>query len=131
MKKIYLLVVLAMMTTTACGQREEGDVLRETETVVAEAKKEADAAAAEPAVQSSADAFAEAFQEAEATLKKAREMKYSWNTTKPLLKSATEAAEAGDYDKALKLVSEAQMQADLAIKQAEEQSTAWKQAVVQ
>jgi len=68
---------------------------------------------------------------AEATLRQAREMKYSWTTTAPLLKAASEAAESGDYEKGMSLVTEALLQAELAIGQATEQGTSWKQAVVQ
>ena len=85
--------------------------MRQSEDVVAEARKEYDAEQ-EAAKQSSADAapavsladeFADAYTHAEATLRQAREMKYSWTTTAPLLKAASEAAESGDYEKGMSL----------------------------
>jgi hypothetical protein len=139
MKKVFLAAALVVAALPGCGQRDESDVMRQSEDVVAEARKEYDAeqeavkqssADAAPAV-SLADEFADAYTHAEATLRQAREMKYSWTTTAPLLKAASEAAESGDYEKGMSLVTEALLQAELAIGQATEQGTAWKQAVVQ
>jgi len=138
MKRFFLAAALVVAALPGCGQRDESDVMRESEKVVAEAKQgysaEQEAAKqaateAAPAV-SLADEFAVAYTQAEATLRQAREMNYSWTTTAPLLKAASEAAEAGDYEKGMSLVTEALLQAELAVGQATDQATAWKQAVV-
>ncbi len=138
MRKLFLTAALVVVALPGCGQRDESDVMRESETVVAEARKEYDAAqadAAQPAADtvssvSLADEFAEAYTKAEMTLRQAREMNYSWTTTAPLLKAASQAAESGDYQKGMSLVTEALLQAELAIGQATDQGSAWKQAVI-
>ncbi len=133
MKKYILASALVVVGMTGCGQREEADVMRQSEAVVAEAKKDAESqppAKPAPAV-SMADEFAEIYQNAETAARQARELKYSWTSTAPLLEAASKAAEAGDYEKAMQLATEALLEAEIAIGQAEIQATTWKQAVVQ
>jgi hypothetical protein len=63
---------------------------------------------------------------AEAARKAAAEARYEWNTTAKLIKKAGEAAAGGDFDKAVKLCSEAQKQGELALAQAKRESEDWK-----
>lgn len=59
------------------------------------------------------------------------ELKYEWNTLKPLIEKAGEAATAGDFAKAVSLCDEAKAQGEAAVFQAKQQAENWRSAVVQ
>ena len=78
----------------------------------------------------SADDFKAAYAKAEAAENQAGALKNQWTTTEAALKAAKKAADAGNYDEAVKQAQQAEALADASIAQAKEQATAWKKAVV-
>jgi hypothetical protein len=80
--------------------------------------------------QSPQDQFKAAFAKAEAVNKKAGELRNQWTVTAKALKDAKAAADAGDFDKALKLANQAEALAQASIAQTEREKTAWKDAVI-
>lgn len=83
-----------------------------------------------PSMAADKKAYMSACAAAEATRKKAAELRYEWNTIAPMMKKAEDAAAAGDYDKAVKLCDEARMHGEAAVAQAKEQADVWKAAVI-
>lgn len=75
-------------------------------------------------------AYEAACKAAESAQKAAAEARYEWNTIGPLMKKAGVAAEAGDYDRAVKLCDEARKHGEAALAQSEHESEAWKLSVV-
>lgn len=86
--------------------------------------------AATALAQSPQDQFKTAFEKAQATEKKAGEMRNQWTVTESALKAAKAAADAGDFDKALKLATQAEALANASIVQSEREKTLWKDAVI-
>ena len=82
------------------------------------------------ALAASADDFKSAFAQAEAASKQAVSLKTGWTTTAGELIAAQKAAEAGDYDRAVALARHAEALAKASVAQADEQETAWTQAVI-
>jgi len=82
------------------------------------------------AVAASADDFKAAYAKAEAAEKQAGALKNQWTTTESELKAAQAAANAGNYDEAVKRAQQAEALANASIAQAKEQATAWTQAVI-
>ena len=82
------------------------------------------------AVAASADDFKAAYAKAEAAEKQAGALKNQWTTTESELKAAQAAANAGNYDEAVKRAQQAEALANASIAQAKEQVTAWTQAVI-
>ncbi|HHC74477.1 MAG TPA: SoxXA-binding protein [Thiothrix sp.] len=56
---------------------------------------------------------------AEAAHKAAQAVGFEWRDTAKMIKSAKEAAKAGDAEKAIKLANAAKLQGDMGVKQAE------------
>jgi hypothetical protein len=77
-----------------------------------------------------ADDFRAAFAKAEAAERQAGALKNQWTTTESELKAAQHAAAAGNYDEAVKHAQFAEALAKASIAQANEQATAWKNAVI-
>lgn len=86
--------------------------------------------AASAFAQSPQDQFKAAFDKAQAAEKKAGELRNQWTVTESALKAAKTSADAGDFDKALKLANEAEALANASIAQAEREKTLWKDAVI-
>ena len=86
--------------------------------------------AATALAQSPQDQFKAAFEKAQAAEKKAGELRNQWTVTENALKAAKTAADAGDFDKALKLANQAEALANASIVQSEREKTAWKDAVI-
>ena len=82
------------------------------------------------ALAASADDFQEAYAKAEAAKNQAGALKNQWTTTDTELKAAKKAADAGNFDEAIKHAQEAEALANASIAQAKEQATAWKNAVI-
>jgi len=82
------------------------------------------------AVAASADDFKAAYGKAEAAENEAGAMKNQWTTTESELKAAQAAANAGNYDEAVKHAQKAEALANASIAQAKEQATAWTKAVI-
>ncbi len=80
--------------------------------------------------QSPQDQFKTAYEKAEATNKKAGELRNQWTVTANALKAAKAAADAGDFEKATKLANEADALASASIAQTEREKTLWKDAVI-
>jgi len=78
----------------------------------------------------SADDFKAAYAKAQAVEQQAGALKNQWTTTEAELKAAQAAANAGNYDDAVKHAVEAEALANASITQAKEQATAWMQAVI-
>ncbi|MDH3920967.1 MAG: hypothetical protein OEU25_22625 [Rhodospirillales bacterium] len=75
-------------------------------------------------------AYDAACKAAESARQSAAEMRYEWNTIKPLIEKAGVAAQAGDYERAVKLCDEARKHGEEAIAQAKHESEAWKLSAV-
>lgn len=73
--------------------------------------------------------YAGAVEAAEQKQAEARELGHAWNTFEPLLSQAAAANDAGDEEEAIRLATEARLQAELAIEQAEFESEAWRTRV--
>ena len=71
-----------------------------------------------------------AYEKAEAVNKKASELRNQWTVTAKALKDSKAAADAGDFEKALKLAKQAEALAQASIAQTEREKTAWKDAVI-
>jgi hypothetical protein len=69
-------------------------------------------------------AYEQAMSEAEAAHKKALSVEYAWRDTAKLMKSAKEAAEKGEIDKATKLATKARKESELAYNQYLQEKTA-------
>jgi hypothetical protein len=82
------------------------------------------------ALAASADDFQAAYAKAEAAKNQAGALKNQWTTTDTELKAAKKAADAGNFDEAIKHAQEAEALANASIAQAKEQATAWKNAVI-
>ncbi len=52
-----------------------------------------------------------------------------WTTADTLLQSAADAADAGDYDLAIRQLEEAELHAELALATAEREKTVWQKSV--
>jgi hypothetical protein len=77
-----------------------------------------------------ADDFKAAFAKAEAAERQAGALKNQWTTTESELKAAQRAAAAGNYPEAVKHAQFAEALAKASIAQANEQTTAWQNAVI-
>jgi hypothetical protein len=80
--------------------------------------------------QSPQDQFKAAYERAEATNKKAGELRNQWTVTANALKAAKAAAGAGDFEKALKLANQADALAQASIAQTERERKLWRDAVI-
>ncbi len=74
-----------------------------------------------PASGASMEEFEQAFAAAEQARKKAASVDGEWRDVGKFLKQARKAAEAGDMDKAMKLIAKAQSQSEAGYQQAVEQ----------
>ena len=74
--------------------------------------------------------FNEAFLKANEIRKQASAAKHEWRDTAKLLKTAQQAAQAGDFDTAMSLVAEARLQSEQAVIQAERESKLWHGRVI-
>jgi S-formylglutathione hydrolase FrmB len=82
------------------------------------------------ALAASADDFKAAYAKAEAASKQAHALKNEWTTTAKALQEAKKAADAGNFDEAVKQAEEAEALAKASIAQTEEQKKLWPDAVV-
>jgi len=74
--------------------------------------------------------YADARAAAEAAREKAANAGYEWLSVGPLLQQAAEAADAGDWDAAIRLADEARLLAELGLKQAEVEAERWQERVI-
>ena len=79
---------------------------------------------------SESEEFVAAFKAANEARKKAATLGHEWRDTAKLLRSAKQAFENGDLDKAKALVANAQLQGEQAIIQAERESKLWEGRVI-
>jgi len=75
-------------------------------------------------------AYADARAAAEAARQKAADAGHEWLAVGPLLQQAAEAADAGDWDAAIRLADEARLLAELGLKQAEVEAERWQERVI-
>lgn len=68
-------------------------------------------------------------QDAEHTRLQAATRKYEWTTIKPLLNQAAIAMSDANYPEAAALCGEAQIQAELALQQAEREASHWRESI--
>ena len=87
-------------------------------------------ACASAALAASADDFKAAYARAEAASKQAHALKNEWTTTAKALQEAKKAADAGNFDEAVKQAEGAEALAKGSIAQAEEQKKLWPDAAV-
>lgn len=84
------------------------------------------AVASEPTVEE----FNMAFKEANELRKTAGSLGHEWRDTAKILKSAAEAAQNGELEKAMKLVAQAKLQSEAGIVQANRESSLWEGRVI-
>lgn len=78
----------------------------------------------------SVDDFKTAYAKAEAATKQAHALKNEWTTTAKALKAAKKAADAGNFDEAVKQANKAEALANGSVAQAKEQAKLWPEAVI-
>ena len=74
--------------------------------------------------------FNKAFEAANEVRKQAGSLGHEWRDTAKILKSAMEAAQGGDLDKAMKLVDQARLQAEAGVVQANREGSLWEGRVI-
>ena len=74
--------------------------------------------------------FESAYKAAEKLRLQAAALGYEWSNTEEFLLDAKKAFVDGDKEKAMQLVKQAHAEADLAVKQAKTEASAWKARVV-
>ena len=84
------------------------------------------AGATEPTVEE----FNQAFQEANELRKTAGSLGHEWRDTAKILRSAVEAAQNGELEKAMNLVAQAKLQGEASIVQAKRESSLWEGRVI-
>ena len=75
-------------------------------------------------------AFKAAYEAAAAARKAARKAGFEWRDTRKMLRQARKLAKKGEYAKAVELAYRAQRHSELGLIQAEEQESAWREAVL-
>lgn len=75
-------------------------------------------------------AFESSYNEAECLRSLAAQKDAEWLKTKEILLLSREAADRGDWDEAMQLLTTARFQAETAIRQAEREASAWRQRVI-
>ena len=88
------------------------------------------AAGAPRAPAGDAETFKAAYEAAVTARKAAAAAGFEWRDTKKMIRQAKKLAGKGEYGKAIELANKAKRQGDLGVKQAEEQETAWRAAVL-
>ena len=83
-----------------------------------------------PAGASGEETFRTAYEAAAAARKAARKAGFEWRDTKKTLRQARKLAKKGEYEKAIKLANRARRHSELGLIQAEEQESAWREAVL-
>jgi hypothetical protein len=78
----------------------------------------------------SADDYKAALAKAEAAVKQAHALKNEWTTTQDEMKDAQKAADAGNFDEAVKHAQDAEALANASSAQAKEQEKLWPEAVI-
>ena len=76
------------------------------------------------------ETFKAAYSAAAAARKAVAKAGYEWRDTKKFLRQARKLAKKGEYEKAVELANRAGRQSELGLIQAEEQESAWKEAVL-
>ena len=74
-------------------------------------------------VLSQASSFDDAMKEANAAIDKAKAVNYEWRDSRKLLKKAEQLNKEGKTDNAMKLIAKAKSQGEIAVAQAEQQSS--------
>ena len=75
-------------------------------------------------------AFKAAYGDAAAARKAARKAGFEWRDTKKMLRQARKLAKKGEYAQAIELSNRARRHSELGLIQAEEQESAWREAVL-
>ena len=74
--------------------------------------------------------FDAAYEAGSAARKAAAKVGFEWRDTRKLLRQARKLAEKGEYAKAVEFAHRARRQGELAVLQAREQETAWREMVL-
>ena len=74
--------------------------------------------------------FKAAYEAAAEARKAVRKAGYEWRDTRKMLRQARKLAKKGEYVKAIELANRARRQSELGLIQAEEQESAWREAVL-
>jgi len=85
---------------------------------------------APPAGASDEAAFVAAYNAAAEARKAARKAGFEWRDLRTLLRESKKLGEKGEYEKAIELANQVQRQAELGLVQAEDQESAWREAVL-
>ena len=75
-------------------------------------------------------AFKSAYEAASTARKAARKAGFEWRDTKKMLRQARKLAKKGEFAKAVELANRVQRHSELGLIQAEEQESAWREAVL-
>ena len=75
-------------------------------------------------------AFKAAYEAAAAARKAARKAGFEWRDTRKMLRQARKLAKKGEFAKAIELSNRARRHSELGLIQAEEQDSAWREAVL-
>jgi len=119
--RLYL--VLFLLPLAACGGPAGNEA--------APAAEEPSATAShKPAEAPPSASFEEAQAAAIAAIERSAARDHAWSSADNLLKQAVAAAAAGDEDKAIELADRARVQAELALRQADLEETAWRERVL-
>ena len=81
------------------------------------------------ALAADAEAYESALSDAQKTISDAESRAQLWTTIDSLLEDAEKAAAAGDFDKAVEMVNEAALHAELAVATAEREKNTWQKGV--
>jgi len=81
------------------------------------------------ALAADAEAYKSALAIAQETIAEAESKAQMWTTIDQLLEDAQTAAASGDFDKAVEMVNEAKLHADLAVATAEKEKSIWQKGV--
>ena len=74
--------------------------------------------------------FKSAYEAAAAARKAARKAGFEWRDTKKMLRQARKLAKKGEFAKGIELANRAKRHSELGLIQAEEQASAWREAVL-
>lgn len=83
-----------------------------------------------PAGDAGAPSFASAYAAAEESLAQAQARRNVWSKTEEMLENAKAAYDEGRVDEAIELATEARLQAELAVTQADHEKKAWRSRVL-
>ena len=105
----YALLISSALLLAGCGERSD---------------------TSQPTADAGPTSFASAYAAAEESLAKAAARRNVWSKTEEMLNDAKAAYDQGRVDEAIELATEAKLQAELAVTQADHEKEAWRSRVL-